>query len=85
MDVLMILTGVCLAIVFASFVGYSYMTNSIIKDQEKEKAKLNAKFVKLQAELNRTKRKTDCRKAPKIIEIHDNRIEEKNVPTFGDI
>ena len=78
MDILMILAAFCLVIVIASFIGYAVMTNSIIRDQGKEIAKLRTENFRLEAKL---KNKSNVR----VVEIHDHRIDEENVPVFGDI
>ena len=78
MDLLMTLAAIFFVLLIASFTGYAYMTNSIIRDQEKEIAKLRTETFRLQAKL---KNKSNVR----VVEIHDHRINEENIPTFGDI
>lgn len=78
MTILMTLAAICLATVIVAFVGYAVTTNSVIRDQEKEIAKLRTDNFRLQAKL---KNRSDV----KVVEIHDHRINEENVPVFGDM
>lgn len=79
MEILMTLAAIFLCLVIVSFIGYAYMTNSIIKEQEKENARLKAENRKLRKLIH-----NEVKSTPKVIEIHDHRIDEKNIPTFGD-
>ena len=78
MDLLMSFAIGVFVVLVICFTCYCYMTNSIIKDQEKEIAKLRTETMRLQAKLKN-------KGSAKVIEIHDHRISEENVPTFGDI
>ena len=78
MDFLGICTMICFALLAVSFIGYKVMTDSIIKDQEKEIAKLRTENFRLQAKL---KNRSNVR----VVEIHDNRISEENIPIYGDM
>ena len=80
MDLLMTLAVIVFLLLVVFFVGYAHMTNSIIRDQEKEIAKLKAENSKLRGFIHNT-----TIKVPRVIEIHDHRINEENIPTFGDI
>ena len=81
MEFVMICIFVTLGVVILSFIGLTAFTNSIIKEQEREIARLNSEKFKLQAAL----RKANRRKSPRIVEIHDSRIDPKNIPNFNDI
>lgn len=61
------------------FIGYHIITKKIIREQEKEIAKLKAENSKLRGFIHNT-----TVKVPRVIEIHDHRIAPENVPTFGD-
>ena len=78
MDIIMTCIFVALAVLIASFVGYKVMTDSIIKDQEKQIAKLRTENFRLQAKL-------DNRPKVKTIEIYDHTVEPGNIPEFGNI
>ena len=78
MDILMALATIFFALLIVSFVGYAYMTNAIIRDQEREIAKLRTENFRLQAKL---KNRSNVR----VVEIHDNRISEENIPIYGDM
>ena len=73
-----ILILVLFTLLIAAFIGYKIITDSIIKDQEKQIAKLRTENFRLQAKLeNRPKVKT--------VEIYDHTIEPGNIPEFGNI
>lgn len=76
MDFLFTFALVALVIFIASFIAYSYYTNSIIKDQEKQIAKLQTENLRLQAKL---------RNKVRVVEIHDDRIDPENIPEFNHI
>ena len=78
MNFIIISIFVTLAVLIAAFIGYSVTTGSIIRDQEKQIAKLRTENHRLQAAL-RGKEYT------KIIEIRDTRIDEQNIPEFNNI
>ena len=79
MDFVFTFALVSLVILIACIFAYRYYTNSIIKDQEKEIARLNTEIFRLQAKLHRA----NFRNASKVIEIHDDRIDPENVPDFN--
>ncbi len=81
MDFVMTFACVALFILIAAIVAYANNSNSIIKMQEKQIASLRKENKRLQATLYQVSR----RKEPKVIEIHDNRIDPENVPDFGNI
>ena len=73
-----ILILVLFSLVIVAFIGYKITTDSIIRDQEKQIAKLRTETFRLQAKLRN-------RPNVKTIEIYDHSIEPENIPTFGDI
>lgn len=80
MDLLMTLAAIVFVLLIASFIGYACMTNSIIKDQKREISKVRAENRKLRKLIH-----DEVKPVQKVIEIHDHRINEENIPTFGDI
>ena len=80
-------------ILTACIIAYRYYTNSIIKDQEKEIARLRTENFRLQAALRGKRYVKNVEYVDeelhnpqaKIIEIHDNRIDPENVPDFKKI
>ena len=78
MDFIVVCIFITLGIIIISFIGYKVMTDKIIKDQEKEIAKLKTETFRLQAKL---KNKSNV----KTIEIYDNTIAPGNIPEFGNI
>jgi len=66
-------------------IAYTIVTNRIIKDQDKEIAKLDNELRKAEAIIRKYSRRKEYKTATQIIEIHDNRIDEKNIPEFGNI
>lgn len=73
-----ILILVLFSLLIIAFVGYKLITDSIIKSQEKQIAKLRTETFRLQAKLkNRSNVKT--------IEIYDNTIDPENIPEYGNI
>ena len=70
MDFVFTFALVSLVILIACIFAYRYYTNSIIKDQEKQIAKLRTENFRLQASLVRT------------VKIYDNTIDPENVPNF---
>ena len=79
MDFVFTFALVSLVILIACIIAYSYYTNSIIKDQEKQIAKLHTEVFRLQAKADRNKKR---KPAPQVIEIHDDRVDPNNVPNF---
>ena len=67
-----------LGILIAAFVGYSVTTGSIIRDQEKQIAKLRTENFRLKAAQH-------GRQHVQVVEIHDHRIDEANIPEFNNI
>lgn len=82
MDYLFTFAVVMLVVLIGCILAYSHITNSIIRDQEKQIAKLNTEVFRLQAKL---KRAQERRNMPAVVEIHDSRIDPKNIPNFNDI
>ena len=78
MNFIIISIFVTLAVLIAAFIGYTYTTNSIIRDQEKEIAKLRTENYRLQAALHNRQR-------VQVVEIHDHSIDEQNIPEFNNI
>lgn len=68
-----------LFVLIACVYAYAHITNGIIKDQDKQIAKLNTEVFRLQAKLHRATR----RKAPEVIEIHDRTVDPENIPDFS--
>ena len=73
MDFVFTFALVSLVILIACIFAYRYYTNSIIKDQEKEIAKLRTENFRLQSALKRNVR---------TVRIYDDSIEPENVPNF---
>lgn len=84
MDFVFTFALITLVILIASFIAYRYYTNSIIKDQERQIAKLRTENFRLQAKLAGKQRIQRIESGPQIIEIHDDRIYPENIPTFGE-
>ena len=80
MEYIMTFAVICLVVLVLSIIAYTYTTNRIIKDQDKEIMKLNTDNYRLRTELH----KANKSKKTQVIEIHDSRIAEENIPTFGD-
>lgn len=80
MDILMICIFVCLGLLVGFFIAYSVTTKSIIQDQEKQIARQNTEILRLQFKLQAKLHRATCRKAPEVIEIHDNTVDPENVP-----
>lgn len=78
MNFIIVCIFLTLGILIAAFVGYSVTTSSIIRDQEKQIAKLRTDNFRLQAALQR-------RQKVQVVEIHDSRIDEQNIPEFNNI
>lgn len=76
MDFLFIFAIITLVVLIACIIAYSYYTNSIIKDQEKQIAKLKTENFRLKAKL---------RNKVRVVEIHDDRIDPENIPEFNHI
>ena len=76
MDFLFTFALVALVILIACIIAYSYYTNSIIKDQEKQIAKLKTENFRLQAKFRNNVR---------VVEIHDDRIDPENIPEYNHI
>lgn len=76
MDFQIIFAIIALVVLIACIIAYSYYTNSIIKDQEKQIAKLQTENFRLQAKL---------RNKVRVVEIHDDRIDPENIPEFNHI
>lgn len=74
MDFIMTFACVALFILIAAIVAYAKNSNTIIKIQEKQIARLNTEIHRLKAELDR--------EAPQVIEIHDNTIDPRNIPDY---
>lgn len=68
-----------LFVLIACVYAYAHITNNIIKDQDKQIARLNTEIFRLQAKLHRATRG----KTPKVIEINDKTVDPENVPDFG--
>lgn len=68
-----------LFMLIACVFAYANITNNIIKEQDKQIARLNTEVFRLQAKLHRATR----RKAPEVIEIHDRTVDPENVPDFS--
>lgn len=77
--------AVLFVILVSAVIGYKIITDNIIKEQSKEIAALRKEVAKAEAVIGKTSKKVVYKTAPQIIEIHDHRIDEKNVPKFGDI
>lgn len=67
-----------LFVLIACVYAYTHITNNIIREQDKQIAKLNTEVFRLQAKLHKATR----RKAPEVIEIHDKTVDPENVPDF---
>ena len=80
MEFLMAFASVSMICLIVAILAYVIVTNRIIKDQEKQIAKLTTEKFRLQAAIHKESR----RKVQQIIEIRDDRIDPENVPTFGD-
>lgn len=93
MGFLMACIFVSLVTLIVFFIGYTITTNSIIKDQEKQIAKLRTDNFRLQAAMRgrhfvkNVEYHDEQHAAPKaqVIEIHDNRIDPENIPEFNNI
>ena len=83
MKFLMAFASFSMICLIVAIIAYVIVTNRIIKDQDKQIAKLNTEVFRLQAKLHRA----TCRKAPEVIpeviEIHDRTIDPENVPDFS--
>ena len=75
MDLFTTFIEIAFAVLMVCVAIYVYITNGIIKDQDKKIAKLRTDNFRLQAKL---RNKSNVR----IVEIHDNRIAPENVPDF---
>lgn len=78
MDFVMTFAIVALAILIVCLVAYIYNTNSIIRTQEKQIARLRTENFRLRAVI---KNKSNVR----VVEIHDSRIDPENIPNYNDI
>ena len=78
MDFIMMSIFVTLGLLIICFACYAVMTNSVIKDQEKQIAKLRTENFRMAAAMKHRQR-------VKVVEIHDSRIDEKNIPEFNNI
>lgn len=78
MEFIMACIFVSIAALIAFFVGYAITTNDVIRTQEKQIARLRTDNFRLQAAL---KKKSNTR----IVEIHDSRVDEENIPEFNNI
>ena len=76
--------AVCFTLLMIFVAAYTMITNRIIKDQDKEIARLNKELRKAGKLICEYSRKKVYKPAPQIVEIHDHRIDEKNIPIFGD-
>lgn len=70
-----------LAVLIICFVCYACLTNSVIKDQEKQIARLKRDNMRLKSLCHKKSRE----KIAQIIEIHDSRVDEANIPEFNNI
>jgi hypothetical protein len=70
-----------LFVLIACVYAYAHITNGIIKDQDKQIARLNTEVFRLQAKLHRANR----RETPKVIDIRDKTVDPENVPDFKKI
>lgn len=68
-----------LFVLIACVYAYAHITNNIIREQDKQIAKLRTENFRLLAKLHRA----NFRKASKVIEIHDSTIDPENVPDFN--
>lgn len=84
MDFVFTFALVSLVILIACIITYRYYTNSIIKDQERQIAELRTENFRLQAKLAGRQRFQRIESGPQVIEIHDDRIDPENIPTFGE-
>lgn len=75
---------VCFTLLTIFVTAYTIITNRIIKDQDKEIARLNKDLRKAEKLICEYSRKKVYKSAPQIIEIYDHRIDGKNIPIYGD-
>ena len=81
MDFIFTFAVVSLVVLIACLIAYAHNTNSIIRIQEKQIAKLRTDNMRLQAALHRAQRT----KVTQVVEIHDSRIDPDNIPEFNNI
>lgn len=81
MDFIFTLAVVSLVGLIFCIVVYAHINNSIIRDQEKQVARLRTENMRLKAALHKAQR----RQATQVIEIHDGRIDPDNIPEFNNI
>lgn len=84
MDFIYIFAFISLVALIISLIGYIHNTNGVIRIQEKQIAKLRTENFRLQAKLAGRQRVQRIESGPQIIEIHDDRIDPENIPTFGE-
>ena len=82
MDFIFTFALVSLVVLIACLIAYAHNTNSIIRIQEKQIARLRTENFRLQAALSNRRNGTA---RVQVVEIHDNRIDEQNIPEFGNI
>lgn len=76
MSFVITLIMVLFVLLVACIIGYVFNTNSIIKDQEKQIARLSTEKIRLQAALNKVSN-------TQVIEIHDSTVNPENVPDYN--
>ena len=76
MSFIITLAMVMFVLLVACIIGYVFNTNSIIKDQEKQIARLSTEKIRLQAALNKASN-------TQVIEIHDSTVNPENVPDYN--
>lgn len=81
MDFLITFAAFALVVLIALIVAYAHNTNSIIRVQEKQIARLRTDNMRLQAALT----KAQHRQVAQVIDIHDSRIDPENIPEFNNI
>lgn len=81
MDFIFTFAVVSLVVLIACLIAYAHNTNSIIRMQEKQIARLRTDNMRLQAAIHKAQRT----KVTRVVEIHDNRIDPDNIPEFNNI
>lgn len=81
MDFVFTFASTALVFLIATIIAYVHNSNSIIRKQEKQIARQQTEIFRLQAKVDRYVKR---RPSPQVIEIHDDRIDPENIPTFGE-
>lgn len=81
MDFVFAFASTALVFLIATIIAYVHNSNSIIRKQEKQIARQQTEIFRLQAKVDQYVKR---RPAPQVIEIHDERIDPENIPTFGE-